>query len=632
MKRSLVLILMGMLFATFAYSQEATIAFRGGEGCFTTGSPANFQVEVTAGDAFGQLCIVNYTIKKDGEVMESLPEGALSYSVRLAEGSEDFESQITAGEGSVTPTVEYDEQTYSIQAFTLGIFDVSRNRPINFTANFAEVGTYTVDVKVVKATAEETVEINPNDFIAEEATAITPEEIVCEKAITINIVDPITITTAGIEEEYTIGDVATFETSMNTNSTNESTALLDELVMVHYVIKKDGNVIENLPAGALSYSVRLAGEENFEGTITAGEGYINPTVQYDNNTYSIQAFTLGIFDNSECVNRNRSINFEANFTEVGTYTIDVNIVKATATETVDIHEYEACDGTHQDKIATEATATEHVLGTTNVEFDVVDLVYYTVNAAVLGGHGSIALVNVETNEEYATDTISVLAGTSVKVVFTPDEFYALDTVMRNNFMIYPSSSNYVDTVTLTYTISSEEMNKDYDITARFKDTRAYFDIHVEITTAGGTVTPKDTTVVIGSNVTLQVRPNDGYKISQLEIDGDIIANYALTEIEFLNITEDHEVVISFFPSSIEEEAFANLSVYPNPNNGQFTVTCDEFDGEVTYQLYNVSGSVVEERTLNNENTVRFDNELSAGTYFLRIISGDKVATRKIVVE
>ena len=127
-------------------------------------------------------------------------------------------------------------------------------------------------------------------------------------------------------------------------------------------------------------------------------------------------------------------------------------------------------------------------------------------------------------------------------------------------------------------------------------------------------------------------PNAGYHISQLSIDGNLVANYASNEITFRDIHENHEVSISFFPNSVEENMFANLSIYPNPNNGQFTVSSDDFDGDVTFQIFSVSGAMMDEKLVNGERTVNFDKSLPAGTYFLRIIAGDKVATRKVVVE
>jgi len=190
--------------------------------------------------------------------------------------------------------------------------------------------------------------------------------------------------------------------------------------------------------------------------------------------------------------------------------------------------------------------------------------------------------------------------------------------MVNGIMRYPTISQTQYVIDSVYTIDS--ITENYNITVKFKDVRPYYTVHVEVATAGGTVTPKDTTVVVGSDVTLAVSPNAGYHISQLSIDGNIIANYASNEIIFRNIHEDHEVSISFFPNSVEENMFANLSIYPNPNNGQFTVSSDDFDGDVTFQIFSVSGAVMDEVSVSGEKTVTFDKSLPAGTYFVRILA------------
>ena len=118
----------------------------------------------------------------------------------------------------------------------------------------------------------------------------------------------------------------------------------------------------------------------------------------------------------------------------------------------------------------------------------------------------------------------------------------------------------------------------------------------------------------------------------LSVNGNLVTNCETNEIIFHNVQADHIVKIAFFPNSIDEEAFSDLSVYPNPNNGKFTVSSTEFEGEVTLQLFNASGAAIDERTLTDQEYVDYDRELPTGTYILRIISGDKVATRKIVVE
>ena len=423
----------------------------------------------------------------------------------------------------------------------------------------------------------------------------------------------------GVESSYEVGDTIEVTAKLHSNGN------IDNLCGVGYKVifwdtDSTNSVVTDLTRnGVFSYDVRLADEAIYHNQVTEGEGMVNVEVEYDETMYNIGAFTMGIFDN-DCVNRNRPINFNMIFTQAGRYQVETTIYTCSnggdeiGTSYVAVN----CDGlTHYDRVA------ETCSHPTPVSVQMVDVLVegttiYTITGTVIGGHGDMT----------PNGTVIVEAGSNYDVIFTPDENYALDTVMVNGIMRYPSlAAEYV--VDNVYSITN--ISENYNITVKYKDVRPYYNIHVEISTAGGTVTPKDTTVVIGSDVVLTVTPNAGYRISQLEIDGNVIANYASNEITFVNVTSDHNVTISFFPNSIEDQMFANLSIYPNPNNGNFTVSCDEFEGTVTCQLYNVSGSVVEEKT-SNSSSIEFDNNLSAGTYFLRIVSGDKVATRKIVVE
>ena len=108
----------------------------------------------------------------------------------------------------------------------------------------------------------------------------------------------------------------------------------DMLCGASYVVTKDGQPIENISDyGTLSYSVRLSDNNVVEKNVTTGSGTIAPEIIYDGNTYSIGAFTLGIFD-TYCINRNRPITFNANFSQLGTYTVEMNLLScANSTET-----------------------------------------------------------------------------------------------------------------------------------------------------------------------------------------------------------------------------------------------------------------------------------------------------------
>ena len=98
---------------------------------------------------------------------------------------------------------------------------------------------------------------------------------------------------------------------------------------------------------------------------------------------------------------------------------------------------------------------------------------------------------------------------------------------------------------------------------------------------------------------------------------------------------NHTLAVTFvFISSVDMLEASSMVVYPNPNNGTFSIDFSGIDGDATYQLIDARGVLVDTREINvtpNENKT-FDHHLPAGTYFVRIIAGDKVYVEKIVVE
>ena len=79
---------------------------------------------------------------------------------------------------------------------------------------------------------------------------------------------------------------------------------------------------------------------------------------------------------------------------------------------------------------------------------------------------------------------------------------------------------------------------------------------------------------------------------------------------------------------------AMMSIYPNPSNGAFSIDFSNIEGDATYQLIDARGVLVDTREINitSDETKKFDHKLPAGTYFVRIIAGDKVYIEKIIIE
>jgi hypothetical protein len=84
-------------------------------------------------------------------------------------------------------------------------------------------------------------------------------------------------------------------------------------------------------------------------------------------------------------------------------------------------------------------------------------------------------------------------------------------------------------------------------------------------------------------------------------------------------------------TDINELSTSKISIYPNPTNGDFTITGLELLGTVsTLTLTDMNGKVV--KVLDTKATKFSMGAIKPGVYFLNIISGNKQEVLKIVKE
>ena len=118
-------------------------------------------------------------------------------------------------------------------------------------------------------------------------------------------------------------------------------------------------------------------------------------------------------------------------------------------------------------------------------------------------------------------------------------------------------------------------------------------------------------------------------------DVNVIDDVVDFEYTFYNVTADHRINVTFTNGdAVDEYTAGSMSVYPNPNNGMFSIEFANINGDATYQLIDARGAVVETRDINvmNGDTMNFDYNLRPGAYFVRIITTDRVYVEQIVVE
>ena len=194
-------------------------------------------------------------------------------------------------------------------------------------------------------------------------------------------------------------------------------------------------------------------------------------------------------------------------------------------------------------------------------------------------------------------------------------------------------------------------------TANFEIIPGYYLITVEVEGVewleGGLVTYNGETVTAPIPVEAGATPSfvideslttngDYFNIVAIAVDGEEVEllneNYLDNHIytyTFEPVMANHTLTVTFvWVSSADMIENGSMSVYPNPNNGMFSIDFSNIEGDATYQLIDVRGAVVETRNINVTDgaTMNFNHDLKAGTYFVRIINDDKVYVEQIVVE
>jgi hypothetical protein len=107
------------------------------------------------------------------------------------------------------------------------------------------------------------------------------------------------------------------------------------------------------------------------------------------------------------------------------------------------------------------------------------------------------------------------------------------------------------------------------------------------------------------------------------------------EVDFDGEVEDYTVNV-LAELSIAEYSLENLSVYPNPNQGEFTIQLNSTNSDqLNIQVFDIRGRSIFNNTYNHtgefSQTINLNNAQS-GMYLLNINDGSNTVIKKIIVE
>ena len=91
-------------------------------------------------------------------------------------------------------------------------------------------------------------------------------------------------------------------------------------------------------------------------------------------------------------------------------------------------------------------------------------------------------------------------------------------------------------------------------------------------------------------------------------------------------------IVSESTASVGENTIEGFSTYPNPvNNGRLTVTTSN-SNEKEVAIYSILGKRVFSQKFSGNNKQLDVSQISSGIYIMKVIEGDKVATKKLVIK
>jgi hypothetical protein len=139
--------------------------------------------------------------------------------------------------------------------------------------------------------------------------------------------------------------------------------------------------------------------------------------------------------------------------------------------------------------------------------------------------------------------------------------------------------------------------------------------------------PNSSRYISGFTVKLTPTPTSGYQFASWSGD------YVGTENPlYLTMRKDMEIYANFVPktTAIESVNKSIVKVFPNPNNGVFTIQSDDFLS-ADYTLHNIAGVKIQDGIVYSNQKIKVINN-KPGVYILKVQNGKEQKVFKLIIQ
>jgi hypothetical protein len=173
---------------------------------------------------------------------------------------------------------------------------------------------------------------------------------------------------------------------------------------------------------------------------------------------------------------------------------------------------------------------------------------------------------------------------------------------------------------------------DWNQNCSFDDAGEEYDLGQTINTANGASGGSPLSVLIPTNAAIGVTT---MRVATKYVNTDDPGLPASCLMNYDGETEDYRLNV-MASLSVGDNEFENFAIFPNPNNGEFTVKLNSNSGNaINISVYDIRGRKIFNSSYDNgsdfHQTVKLNN-VQSGLYLVTIKDGDRNITRKIVVE